>query len=99
MSKNILKQLYMGEVYPSENIGHDNPQVQKFNGLVADEKKKFVDSLSESSLEDFNKLDDLQNESAALYAYESFIHGYKLGIALLFEALNDSKNLAKNNGE
>ena len=96
MSKSILRQLYEGEIYPSENIGYDNPQIQKFNGLLSDEKKKFMDSLLDNAREDFHKLDDLQNESAALYAYESFVHGYKLGITLLFEALCDSKGLARN---
>ena len=97
MSKSILRQLYEGEIYPSENIGIDNPQIQKAYGVVAVEKERFMKSLSESSREDFNRLDDLQGESAALYAYESFVHGYKLGITLLIEALSDSKGLARSN--
>ena len=97
MNTNILQQLFDGKIYPSENIGIDNPQIQKANGIVADEKERFISGLSESSREDFNRLDDLQGESAALYAYESFVHGYKLGITLLIEALSDSKGLARSN--
>lgn len=99
MIKSILQQLYSGEIYPSENIGSDNPEVQRLNGLVAEEKKRFVESLTDSTREEFLKLDDLQHDSAALYAYESFAHGYKLGATLLFEALKDSQNLARSNGE
>jgi len=35
MNKNILQQLYDGEIYPAENIGDGNPELQNLNDRVA----------------------------------------------------------------
>jgi hypothetical protein len=93
MENRILQQLYEGKIYPAENIGSDNPELQKIHGVLADEKAKFMKSLSDSQRENFQRLEDLQDESATIYAYESFVHGSKLGVTLLVEGLSDSENL------
>ena len=93
MDNSILRQLYDGEIYPFENIGDDSPELQRINDMLADEKVKFMKSLSDSQLEDFQKIGDLQDESAVAYGYENFVYGYKLGVALLIEGLKGSESL------
>lgn len=96
MSKNILQQLYDGEIYPAENIGLKNPELQKMNDRLSEAKDVFIKNLSESDLVNFEKVDDLNGESAALYGYECFVHGFKLAASLLFEALNGMVGVTRN---
>ncbi|MCL2235446.1 MAG: hypothetical protein FWB98_03265 [Defluviitaleaceae bacterium] len=44
MAENILKQLYEGKIYPNENVGLDNPELQKLNAVVAEAKEQFKTS-------------------------------------------------------
>jgi len=87
MKQNILKQLYEGKIYPDENIGSDNPELQAMTAKVGEAKAEFMASLSETDRANFIKLDDLMDESTALYGYESFAHGFKLAVSLLMEAM------------
>ena len=89
MNKNILKQLYDGEIYPAENIiGNANPELQKINERLAEEKAAFIKSLSEADRAKFQSVDDLNDESAALYGYECFAHGFKLAVSLMTESMS-----------
>lgn len=96
MNKNILQQLYDGEIYPAENIGDGNPELQNLNDRVAQEKVKFIKSLSENDRANFQKMDDLNGESAAFYGYECFVYGFKLAASLLLESLSGANGLARN---
>ena len=91
MNENILQQLYDGKIYPDENIGVGNAELQKANEKVAEEKAKFIKSLSDVDRANFLKLDDLQDESAALYGYESFAYGFRLAVSLILESASGGK--------
>ena len=98
MNKNILQQLYDGEIYPAENIGHRNPDLQQINDRLSEEKDKLIKSLSENDRANFQAVDDLSGESAAIYGYECFAHGFKLAVSLLLESMNDAAGLVRNGG-
>ena len=85
MSKNILKQLFDGEIYPSENLCIYTPEYKRINGALMKEKEHFEKTLTDS--DSFQKIEDLHHELTEIYSYESFVTGYRLGIMLLFEAL------------
>ena len=93
MNKSILQQLYDGEIYPAENIGNANPELQKIHDRLAGEKAAFIKSLSEADRANFQKVNDLNDESAALYGYECFAHGFKLAVSLLTESLNGADGI------
>ena len=88
VNKNILQQLFFGEVYPSENIGSDNPELQKMQSTLTDEKSKFAESLPDNYHEGFQSLSELQNNCAGIYSYECFAYGFKLATTLLLESLS-----------
>ena len=96
MNKNILQQLYDGEIYPAENIGKGNPELQKINDRLSEAKEQFVASLSENDHANFQRVDDLSGESAALYGYECFAHGFKLAVSFLMESMNSAECLVQN---
>ena len=88
MNKSILQQLYDGEIYPAENIGNDNPELLKLGEKLAEEKTALIENLSEADRAKFQKIEDLNDDSAALYGYECFAHGFKLAVLLLTEAMS-----------
>ena len=94
VSKNIVEQLFFGEICPSEHIGKDNPEYPKAQSLLADEKSKFAEGLSDSDLANFQNLEELQNKVAGIYSYECFASGFRLGASLLLEALSKTENSA-----
>ena len=91
MEKPILKRLYDGEIYPSENICVDTPEYHKINNKLADEKERFEKTLTDSNRSLFTSIEDLHYEITELYSYEGFAHGFKLAVSLMFEALNDTE--------
>ena len=93
--KNILQQLFDGKVIPSMNIGVDNPELHKANRLAEDAKIRFAKNLPDSDHEGFNKVHELYDKAFRIYFYESFAHGFKLGVTLLHEALSDTDALTK----
>ena len=97
MNENIIQQLYDGKIYPAENIGRGNAELQKANEVLAEEKAKFIKSLSDNDRANFLKLNDLQDESAALYGYESFAYGFKLAASHLIESSGDIEGIARKN--
>ena len=96
MNKNILQQLYDGKIYPAENIGNANPELQKLHDRLAEEKTVFIKSLSEADRAKFQVVEDLNDESAALYGYECFAYGFRLAVSLMLESnCNSGGNVHK----
>ena len=92
MHENILQQLYNGKIYPAENIDSSNPEFQKMNKALAEEKARFIKSLSESDRANFLELDNLQGETDAIYGYERFAQGFKLAVSLMLESLSGKED-------
>jgi hypothetical protein len=88
MAKSILQKLYDGEIYPSENISVDTPEYHKIRKALANEKERFLKSLSDNNRENFKKIEDLYDELADTYSYAGFAHGFRLAVALIFESQN-----------
>ena len=97
--KNILQQLFDGELYPSENLCVNTPEYKRINEALGKEKEQFEATLSEGNCKHFEKLEGLYLELASLFSYEGFASGYRLGIMLLFEALKDPDSSTKSSNE
>jgi len=91
MEKSILERLYAGEIYPAEDICVDNPEYQKFNDKLANEKERFVKTLTDNNINIFTNIEDLHYKITNLYGYEGFAQGFKLAVSLMSEALNGTK--------
>ena len=87
MEKSILQQLFEGEICPSEQIKLIAPQHLEMSKKLYDMKDKFVKSLSRSDQKIYEDIEDLECEIQAVYHYEHFSKGYKIGVALMLETL------------
>jgi len=93
--KNILQQLYDGNIVLSADIGVNNPELQTANTLAEDAQIRFAKNLVDSDREEFNKVYDLYDRASQIYYYECFAYGFRLGVTLLHEALSGVDVLSK----
>ena len=95
--KSILQDLYDGKIYPSENIiDVESPEYQKINSALMDVKERLTQHLSDGDRELFAKIEDLYYELNGIYSYQSFAHGFRLGVKLMAEALNGDDDVSLN---
>lgn len=91
MKKSILRQLYDGEIYPSENINEQTlPEYRETKKALADAKERFLKMLSDDSRKIFGEIEELYDELATAYSYAGFAHGFKLAVSLIIESQNDA---------
>ena len=96
MRKNILHHLFDGEIYPSENIGIDNPDLKLIREMLVEERELLLKTLTDDNREHFENVEDLHSRTANAHSYECFVHGFKLGTMLLHEALSNAEALTRN---
>lgn len=87
MSKTLLQQLYDGEIYPAEDVNPKNPKYRELCRKVGEEREYFRNKFSGSDREQFDEMDNLYQEITAIYGYEDFSFGFRLGAGLMAEAL------------
>ena len=89
--KNILEQLFDGEIFPSEEINESDPKSRELTNAISAEREHLSAILSDSEREHLDKLNALHNESAWLYGYHCFAYGFRLGAKILIEVLDGDK--------
>jgi len=99
MCRNIVEQLFFGDICPSEHIGNDSSEYQKAKSLLTDAKAKFSQCLSEADREEFQRLEELQNKAAGIYSHECFVYGFKLAGSLLMEVVGGNKGCSSINNQ
>lgn len=85
----ILEQLYNGEIYPSENIVPTNPEYRPLTRKISDEREALQTKLNAEDSERLEALGEMYIETSAMYGYENFLCGFKLGALLMLEILKD----------
>ena len=82
----MLKELYHGEISPSERKAEpDDRLTQKWLKLSAE----FERTLTAEQIDMFHQLSDMQGESAAKDNEALYIQGFKDGALLMMEILSD----------
>ncbi len=86
----ILEDLYIGEVRPSERCGSRNRQhVKALNELVKVEEELSA-SLNDEQKKLFAVFEDAQREVSVLTDIETFTYAFKLGAKIMLDVLTDS---------
>ena len=99
MEKSILKKLFDGEVYPSENMVINTPEYRKAINALDKEKERLKQSLSAENREVFDSVERLYDELIAIYNYEDFAYGFRLAVALLFDSQGSAESQFRENSE
>lgn len=91
---NILKQLYNGEIYPSEQIVPTDPEYRPLELKISNERTALKKKLSKEDGERLEELGNMYLTSSTYISYANFSHGFKLGVLLMLEVF-DSGNEPK----
>ena len=91
--KSILEELYLGHLYPLEQIVPQDPEFHSAN-----EKKSGLIKILETRLsaEDFQTVEELLDVDcniSVMEAYASFGYGFKLGALVILEVLGNNGEL------
>lgn len=89
MTETLLKQLYNGEIYPSEIINCKDPQYRELSHKISDETEYFKKTLSPEDWKRLEQLDDMIDDRSAACSYENFSYGFRLGMGLMIEVFTD----------
>ena len=85
----ILEELYLGSVRPSERSGKRNAQYRKALDNTINADDAFRPTLTEEQKKLFENLLDAQRELNILTDAETFIYSFRLGAKIMMDVLID----------
>ncbi|HBE76793.1 MAG TPA: hypothetical protein DDW65_03295 [Firmicutes bacterium] len=87
--KSILEELYLGRLYPLEQIVPQDPEFHSVNQKKSDLVKILETKLSAEDDQTLEELLDVDCNISVMEAYASFEYGFKLGTLMMMEILGD----------
>ncbi len=82
MDRETLRDLFEGEIYPSEQINLRSKTGVKITKDFEKEFRHFQELLSKEEKERFNDFRNITMDYISEYGFESFAYGMKLGLNL-----------------
>ncbi|MCQ5131087.1 hypothetical protein NE562_15585 [Butyricicoccus faecihominis] len=86
----ILKDLYRGLIYPSEQIVPKEKNYRKIGQQITEEYNHLTGRLSPADAKRFEKYQQLLGETADLDCYANFEYGFRLGALLMAAVFMES---------
>jgi hypothetical protein len=86
--KPILEELYLGHLYPLEQIVPQNPEFHSVNQKKSGLMKILETKLSAEDYKALEELLDLDCKASVMEAYASFEYGFKLGALMMLEVMD-----------
>ena len=85
----ILEDLYLGDVRPSERSGNQNKQYKKALDTLVEIEETLNASLNEEQKKLFECFTDAQREVCVLTDVDTFTYSFKLGAKIMLDVLTD----------
>lgn len=85
---NILKELYYGNIVPTEKCAKLNSEVTELLKLLNRNEEKLTATLTEEQKENFEKYKDCNREIFEICEREAFLNGFRLGSRIIIESVN-----------
>ena len=89
----IAKELWHGNVSPQEDCRTQNEEFTHLLEYILRHKTELYNTLNDSQLEVFDKLESCTNEYVRLSEEALFVYAYRLGMRTAMEALLERFNL------
>ena len=87
-----LENFYYGNIIPHESIVKQTGHFAKVLNKLNKAEDNLTETLSEQQKILFDKFNETSSMLCAVSEKEAFIHGFKLGMRFMFEAIDDSSN-------
>ena len=97
--RKTLEDLYYGNITPNEQRMVPGSEMAKAVARVASCEKQLTEQLGEAEQETLTKLIRSQHEINSITATENFILGFRLGVRIMAECMDDNDGEIRNGGE
>ena len=96
--RNTLEDLYFGNITPCEQQMTPDSELKRAVDRVARYESQLTEQLDEAGQETLTKLIRSQHEIDSITARENFILGFRLGVRIMAECLDDNDGDIRNGG-
>lgn len=93
--KNLIDQLYSGEIYPAEKIVPTDADFQWVSEQIADGRSYLKKKLSAEDGDRLEKLNDMYMQVCSMNCYAGFSNGFRLGALLLIEIMGNREEVGE----
>ena len=97
--RKTLEDLYYGNIIPNEQQMIPDSELKRAVDRVAKYEKQLMERLKEAEQEILTKLIRSQHEIDSITALENFIFGFRLGVRLMAECMDDNDGDIRTGGE
>ena len=95
----LLEDLYFGRIAPWEMRVIPDPNLQRAMDEMLQYEEQLTGQLGEVEQQIFKKLIDAQDEVDSIMSKENFIQGFRLGVRLMVECMNEHDDDIKDGGD
>ncbi len=96
--RKILEDLYFGKIVPYEKRMAAYSELQRLAKQVSDCESRLTERLNEEDRELLNVLSNAQQDINRITVMENFIHGFRLGVRLMAECMDEDSGDLVNGG-
>ena len=97
--RKILEDLYYGNIIPNEQQMIPGSELNRAVDRVAKYEKQLMEQLKDTDQEILTKLIRSQHEINSITATENFILGFRLGVRLMAECMDENDGDIRTGGE
>ena len=97
-NEKTLEYLYYGNITPNEQRMTPGSEMEKAVARAASCEKQLMEQLGETEQEALTKLIRSQHEINGITATENFILGFRLGVRIMAECMDDNDGDIRNGG-
>ena len=97
--RNTLEHLYYGNITPNAQDMAPYSELKRATDRVARFENQLTEQLNEAGQAILEKLIESQHEIDSITALENFILGFRLGVRMIAECMDDNDGDIRNGGE
>ncbi len=97
--RRILEDFYLGNIVPYDKRMAANSELRRLVKRVSDCETQLTERLNEEERKLLNALIDMQHEIDRITAVENFILGFRLGVRLMAECMDENDGNIRDGGE
>ena len=97
--RNTLEDLYYGNITPNSQGIVPHSELKRATDRVARFENQLTEQLNEAGQAILEKLIESQHEIDSITALENFILGFRLGVRMMAECMDDNDGDIRNGGE
>ena len=88
--RKTLEDLYYGNITPNEQLMTPDSELKQAVDCVTNYEKQLMKQIGETEQEILTKLIQSQHEIDSITALENFVLGFRLGVRLIAECMDDN---------